>query len=298
MGLPADETQPSKHRDPGAPDIDHDEDAQWELLKHGLPGYAEFAKAKSDERKAAWIELERVQALAEIDELLRQQELAEHMRAVDGAFQVNAEEISACQDRPRPTVPSDDLLDDCLPNGPQTLAPLEFELEEPDELMAAVEETEIEAALDSGAVAHCTHPKDVPSTVKVVRPPNLKNFTGAGGDGIRNHGIASVVLEDEDGNLLGSNLNVAEVTRPLHAVGVVCDTDKEVLFTKGEAVVVPEGALSRFLASINVLTKYRRKGGLYVQKFKVRSPQAGTARRPNNPSVARAADFGRQGEGR
>ncbi len=81
---------------------------------------------------------------------------------------------------------------------------------------------------------------------------------------------------------------MADVSRPLHSMGVIADTGKEILFTKGEAVVVPEGALSRFLGSVRQLAKYRRKGGLYVAKMKARNPNP-------KPKPGTASSFGRQG---
>ncbi len=90
-------------------------------------------------------------------------------------------------------------------------------------------------------------------------------------------------------------MEVADVTRPLHSVGQVTDTDKEVLFTKGEAVVVPAGALSRYLTGIRVFARYKRRGGLYLAKMKVRDPK--TMRRRDPKSHAKPT-FGRQGVAR
>ena len=127
----------------------------------------------------------------------------------------------------------------------------------------------------------------MPSTVEIKQTPDCKNFTGAGGDGIKNHGKAEVTLVTEDGRMINNVVQVAEVTRALHSTGLICDTKKEVLFTQGEAVVVPAGALSRFLGTIKRLASYKRKGGLYVAKMKIRKRVD-----PGNP---KASPFGRQG---
>jgi len=37
--------------------------------------------------------------------------------------------------------------------------------------------------------------------------------------------------------------------------------------------VVPEGALSKFLASVNVVARYQRRGGLYMAKMKAKDPK-------------------------
>ena len=42
----------------------------------------------------------------------------------------------------------------------------------------------------------------------------------------------------------------------------------------GQAVVVPEGSLSKFLGGITTSAKYTRKGGLYVTKVRARNPNS------------------------
>jgi hypothetical protein len=78
------------------------------------------------------------------------------------------------------------------------------------------------------------------------------------------------------------------VSRPLRSAGIIADTKKEVLFTRGEAVVVPEGALSKFLGAIRQIAKYPRKGGLYVARMKAKNPNP-------KPKPTPASTFGRQG---
>ena len=157
-----------------------------------------------------------------------------------------------------------------------------------EEILAATEETEADVALDSGAVAHVVGPDDLPGNTPVEQPEDgkLRNFVGANNSRIKNFGKAKVVMTTDDGKDIMNTFNVADVSRPLHAVSVVCDTDKEVLFTKGEAVVVPDGALSRFLGTIKAIAKYPRKGGLYVARMRVKNPR---------PKPATASGFSRQG---
>ena len=54
------------------------------------------------------------------------------------------------------------------------------------------DEIEIEAAAESGSVAHCNAPNDVPCNVSVVKPAGgkLRNVIGASGEGIENYGEA------------------------------------------------------------------------------------------------------------
>ena len=179
--------------------------------------------------------------------------------------------------------PNDDL--------DRTVAPCYYEEdddEDGEEILAATEETEANVALDSGAVAHVVGPNELPGNTPVEQPEDgrLRNFVGANNSRIKNYGKAKVEMTTDDGKTITNTFNVADVSRPLHAVSVVCDTNKEVLFTKGEAVVVPDGALSRFLGTIKAIAKYPRKGGLYVAKMRVKNPR---------PKPATASGFGRQG---
>ena len=190
----------------------------------------------------------------------------------------------------------DKALDEMImrnPQGPACQQPningVEFECDD-DELFNIMEEVEIEVANDSGSVAHVVGPEDVPSNVTLIRSPNMKNFKGAGGDGIKNYGKAEVECIQEDGTCVDCDLNVAGVTRALHSTGVICDTKKEVLFTQGEATVVPAGTFSRYLASVQRLMEYKRKGGLYVAKIKVRRRK----NQPEKPGDGSAVPFGRQ----
>ena len=170
---------------------------------------------------------------------------------------------------------------------------LEEDDDDEEEVLNAEDEKEIEAALDSGCVKHVVAKNNLPATIEVVPPPSgTKDFVGAGGHGIRRHGKAQVVLIPEEGETVGSVTEVADVTRPLHSVGQVADTEKEILFTKGEAVVVPAGALSRYLKGIRIFARYKRRGGLYLAKMKVRDPKTVRRRSPRNPAKP---TFGRQG---
>ena len=68
----------------------------------------------------------------------------------------------------------------------------------------------------------------------------------------------------------------ADVTRNLHSVGEVADTDKDVLFTRGECVVVPGGSLMKYvkMLKLRVFARYTRKGkGLYTTRMVIRAPK-------------------------
>ena len=192
-------------------------------------------------------------------------------------------------------IADDDDSDEESTDKNKLVAPIEYESDD-EELFNMDDEVEIEVAQDSGSVDHCANPKDIPKAVKIVKPENgkLRNFVAANGDRIKNYGKAHVSLIQEGGNVVDGSFNVADVTRPLHSTGKICDESKEVLFTKGEATVVPEGALSQFLGTVRHIAKYKRNGGLYLAKMRARA-------RPSNSKPANRppeAPFGRQGAAR
>ena len=120
-------------------------------------------------------------------------------------------------------------------------------------------EVEVDVAADSGACTHVFGPDDLPGNVKfnqVVR----RRFHGASNSPIEHHGGAVAHFVQEDGTVATSTVQVAEVCRPLHAASTICDGKKEMLYTDGEAVVVPKGSLSKTLAQCQRLATYPRVG--------------------------------------
>ncbi len=180
-------------------------------------------------------------------------------------------------------IPGEPNIPDIEPNTPVESLDIDlFEMEtDDDEIINAEEEKEIEVAMDSGSVVHAVEPDDLPPSVEIKPPPpNSKNFVGAGGHGIKRHGKAEIILVQEDGTEVNVVSQVADVTRALHSTSQVCDSDKEVLFTKTDCFVVPDGALSRYLRGIKIFAKYGRRGGLWTAKMKVRDPRRRREPRP------------------
>ena len=177
-----------------------------------------------------------------------------------------------------------DNVDDTL------VAPMDLAVNEDHAILATEEEIEIEVAADTGCVAHVAGPDSIPNSVAVERPADgsePRNFIGAGGDTIKNYRKACVGLVQKDGKEISNVFHVADVCRPLHSVSTICDNGHEMLFTRGVGVVVPEGALSRFLANVKQVANYPRKGGLYVSKMK--------AKKPKSPVNTTDQSFGRPG---
>jgi hypothetical protein len=157
------------------------------------------------------------------------------------------------------------------------------------------EEIEVDVAADSGACAHVVGPDDIPGSIKIKKVVK-RRFHGANNSPIEHHGEAVIQLIQEDGTVATSTVQVAGVCRPLHSVSTICDgpaggvSKKEMLYTDTEAVVVPAGALSKFLAGCKRLATYPRVGGLYVARVKVRNP--------NRNEAVKSEDFTRPGRGR
>ena len=124
-------------------------------------------------------------------------------------------------------------------------------------------------------------------------PPGTPDFYGAGGDNIKRHGRVQIQMQQEGFAPVNQVLEVADVTRTLHSLSQIADTDKEILFTKREATVVPAGALSRYLKFCRKLAEYFRKGGLYVGKMEIRVPKGAPNKAPGKTST-----FGRPGVAR
>ena len=148
-----------------------------------------------------------------------------------------------------------------------------FEDSEDEEILNTEEEKEVEVALDSGCVKHCFGKEDLPvAAQRKIRPPppGTKDFIGAGGHGIKRHGSVLIETQQEGFAPVNQAVQAADVTRALHALCQIADTDKEILYTKGEATVVPGGSLSKYLKFCKKLAEYKRRGGLYIGKMKIR----------------------------
>ena len=129
---------------------------------------------------------------------------------------------------------------------------------------------EVEVVLDSGAGLHVANRRHFPG-YKVT--PNYLSEAGAGfvaanGDVLDNQGEFSLLLttKDESGqeHEVSTKFHVADVTRALWSVGVICDAGLEAKFFARSAVVQkPDGT---------PVCHFVREKGLYVTKVKVKNP--------------------------
>ena len=148
-------------------------------------------------------------------------------------------------------------------------------VEELDEINAVRERTTIRVAMDSGAVKHVTHPSTLPSSVKITPNTTGKHFSGAGGEVIERYGSAEAMLTTAEGREIIIDTNVAEVSRPLHAVSQVTGPadhptgKQDVLFTNKRCVVVQPGVVEHILKYIKPIAQYDRDGNLYLATMTV-----------------------------
>ena len=168
------------------------------------------------------------------------------------------------------------------------------ELHSSEQILAALEtEIDAEVAADSGACDHVAGPDHIPGSVIIGKDGRVRNFIDAQNNGIKHHGEAQVHLVDDKGNVMATTVQVAEVCRPLHSVSKICDgagdVHHEMLFMQDQAVVVPAGTFSKFMEKekVKIITTYPRRGGLYVQKVKVRDPSAGNGMSFPRPGPSR-----------
>ena len=156
------------------------------------------------------------------------------------------------------------------------LAPLEWEQNDDELIGSTEEEVEAEVAIDSGAVDNVIFPEGLPCGVTVEPNTTGKHFTGAGGGRIKFHGTCRTKMRDEAGREVGCQWRSADVTRALNSVSRVTGPEEhptghhDVLFNNKRCVVVPPGIVEKIIAMLtpkDVVTEYRRKGGLYVAKM-------------------------------
>ncbi len=229
-----------------------EQDDQWEVLKHGIAGYAEHIEKQAQLRKDLYVEEERARGIAATHAL------QEHMNR----------EMALIQELHN------------LPPLPHQEAPGEIQFldhAEDEEMIAAVqEEVKAVVAIDSGAVANVVNPENVPKCVQIAPNTTGKHFRGANDSVIEKFGSCTTLMRDESGREVGCRWQVADVTRPLNAVSCITgpeegDAIHNVIFSNKRAVVVPPGILEQVLKHVTPVAEYWRNGGLYTAEMTMSS---------------------------
>ena len=137
-------------------------------------------------------------------------------------------------------------------------------------IATAVERVRIRPAMDSGAVDHVIHPRELPDDAVIVPNTSGKHFRGANDSVIEKYGSCETILEGKAGKV-GCVQQLANVSRPLHSVSKTCgppggvkNAKQDVLFNNDVCVVVPPGIVVEIPKRITPIAQYDREGNLYV----------------------------------
>ncbi len=158
-------------------------------------------------------------------------------------------------------------------SDPRALLPLEVVFPEGPLMMAKGEQpryTELEVVLDSGAGAHVASKRHV--TGYEIKESALSRagaaFVAADGGRMKNHGETSLSIVTVDskgtGHAVTANFQIADVTRALWSVGLICDSGLKVTFRAKDASVLDANGIE--------LCHFERVHGLYVAKVQVENP--------------------------
>ena len=125
--------------------------------------------------------------------------------------------------------------------------------------------------LDSGAGAHVINQKACPGYVVEESEMSKAGVAFRGADGGRIANLGQVTLNMVAGDSTGcahkitSKFEVADVTRALWSVGLICDSGLDVVFTKSHAYVKDAKGME--------LCVFTRTNGLYVSEVKIENPR-------------------------
>ena len=138
--------------------------------------------------------------------------------------------------------------------------------------------------MDSGAVDHVIHPRELPDDAIIVPNTTGKHFKGANDSVIEKYGSCDTILEGSEGTV-GCGWQLADVSRSLQSVSKVCgpagglkNAKQDVLFNNDLCVVVPPGIVAEILKRVTSVAKYEREDNLYVgdmtmSSFRRQEPQ-------------------------
>ena len=132
--------------------------------------------------------------------------------------------------------------------------------------------TDVFLTLDSGCCDHIVDMADAPGYAAVLHPSpgsqRNQQFVVGNGERVANRGQIKLRMKtkDDDGLLMSSVFQVAEITRPLMSVCRICDQDMVCIFEKDHARVVDKDG--------NVVARFNRDGGLYTCTMRLRRLEA------------------------
>ena len=115
----------------------------------------------------------------------------------------------------------------------------------------------LRTVMDSGAADNVGPPSMAPMVPTVDSPGSLRGqaYLAAGGERIHNLGQQTLNVVTNEGHKATTVYQIAEVTRPLTAVGATCD--------KGNFVVYGPGGGCIYNLTTGIQTNFSRRGGIY-----------------------------------
>jgi hypothetical protein len=279
---------------------------QWEILKHNIEGYQEFADARHEAKVKEYMDVERQHGLQELQKF--EDELHQHPEPLQGARGDGT--TSNGRSGARSRVPADEAVapkppaewrravaeaitaaeqlmkieEESRPTHNSSCGSINVLLDADDALIAtATEKVTVRPALDSGSVDNVIHPRELPRDADPVPNETDSHFVGANNSRIEKFGTCTTCLESECGQV-GCDWQLADVTRPLHSVSKVAGPKdgpgkQDVLFSNKKAVVVPPGIVEEILKRVRPIAEYEREGNLYVCRFEM----SAFARRSQSP---------------
>ena len=140
--------------------------------------------------------------------------------------------------------------------------------------------TDILLTLDCGCCDHTVDLADAPGYAAVLHPlpgsQRNEHFVVGNGERVANRGQIKLRMKskEDDGVLMSSVFQVAEITRPLMSVSRICDQGMSCVFEKTHARVVDSNG--------NAVARFERDGGLYTCTMRLWCPEA-----RNEPGFAR-----------
>ena len=251
-------------------------DLEWEAMCNSIPGRAEWKREKLRQEAE---EARRQRHVQFLDRLNRND--ASDMKNLDMLMQHAYDEEGETK--------NNNNEEDCQVSMKKEIDPRPMLMNEEYEIinfldaegvelnaaaLGASEEDEfldvyVEAAADSGAGEHVLAESDAPAYA-IEESPGSKlgqNFIGAGGHRMPNKGQVRLSMRADNGKKgrdVKTTFQVAKVTRPLMSVSKICDAGMSMRFTAALAIVEDKNGKE--------VMRFRRQGGLYIARMKLRNP--------------------------
>ena len=169
-----------------------------------------------------------------------------------------------------------------LPSGTKDATALPVMTDDEDDVEAMRvgewEEVDVEVTLDSGCCTHVLPGEAIPGYDIEASPGSRRgaNFIVGNGELVPNEGQAHLNLAADVGDgstqFVRSTFQVADLMRPLMSVSQICAQGHKCVFEGEHAMVVAQDG--------ETICWFRKEGGLYVAKMKLKPPTPFTRQAP------------------